>query len=296
MRKGLQVPTDDLIPITDIPTAPSAAHLRMFMGKVREVYPRCQFSYGTKEVDDNHKHRIVFVYHDWKPLTMGQIGYGNFRNEGGEDNFMVASPQISNEKYAKYSDQYHMKMTKNHEVAVANTKKFLRDISTLQLSTHFHGSVRTYWSETSSSLEANIRKAYDDAFDFYKNKDTVIRELENLANTGHEWIDPQFSEKIKNMLHLNDEKMEAARERSPKVIMVSVESRPSKTLFNLAYTEDVSGWQCHWQDEGSFTEETLQANYPDVVGKLAMLQMCEVNQWVDGVGCKTTPTVHYVTA
>jgi len=294
MRSKIQVRTDDLIPITDISTAPSSAHLRMFMGKVREVYPRCQFSYGTEEVGTGAT--TVYTYHDWKPLTMGKIGYGNFRNEGGEDNFMVASPQISNEKYSKYSDQYNMKMTKNHGVAVANTKKFLRDIPTSQLSAHFHADVRTHWSETSTSLEANIRKAYDDAFDFYKNKDTVIRELENLANTGHEWIDPQFSEKIKNMLHLNDEKMGAARERSSKVIMVSVESRPSRTLFNLAYTEDVSSWQCHWQDEGSFTEETLQANYPDVVGKLAMLQMCEVDQWVDGVGCKTTPTVHYVTA
>ena len=300
-----QVPTGDLTPITDISTASSSAHLRMFMGKVREVYPRCQFSYGSVGVPRSQLTSpsfwtTVYVYHDWKPLTMGQIGYGNFRNEGGEETFMVHSPQISNGKYATYSDQYHMKMTKNWEVAVANTKKFLRDVSTKELAQHFEQNVRNQWSKTSSSLEADVRRAYDDMFDFHKNKDTVIRELENLVNTGwdHDWIDPQFSEKVNNLLHLNDEKMEAARERSSKIVMVSAENRPSGVCYELASTEDISVYRydIEWKDKGRFTEETLQAKYPDIVGKLAMLQMCEVDQWVDGVGCKTTPTVHYVTA
>ena len=296
-----QVPTDDLIPITDVSAAPSYAHLRMFMGKVREVYPRCQFSYGADPSPSsgrNHPGKTVYVYHDWKPLTMGKIGYGNFRNEGGEDNFMVASTQISNEKYASYSDQHHMKMTKNHEVAISNVKKFLRDVPTKELAQHFAHNVRNQWSETNSGLEQTIQQTFGQAFDYYKTKDTVIRELEHLASIGHEWLDPQFAEKIDLLLRTYAEKMEAARERSPKIVMVSAESRPSGVRYELASTEDISTYvgDIEWVPVASVSEDALAQEYPDIVGKLAMLQMCDIDQWVDGVGCRVTSTVHYVTA
>ena len=55
-------------------------------------------------------------------------------------------------------------------------------------------------------------------------------------------------------------------------------------------------WKIWKYSLGSFSEDTIQAEYSDVAGKLAVLQMCEVGQWVDGVGYKSTPTVYYVTA
>ena len=293
-----QIPTDDLIPITNISTAPSSTHLRMFMEKVREVYPRCQFSYGAKEVDTHQQNRTVYVYHDWKPLTMGKIGYGNFRNEGGEDNFMVASTQIINDKYSSYSDQYRMKMTKNHGVAISNVKKFLRDVSTRDLAQHFAQNVRNQWSETNSSLESAMRNDFDRIFDYYRNKDTVIRELEHLVSSGHEWLDPEFSKGVSALLQTYTEKMEAARERSPKIMMVSAEDRPSGIRYELASTEDISTYigDIEWSPIGSVSEDTLSQEYPDIVGRLAMLQMCNIDQWVDGVGCRVTSTVHYVAA
>ena len=80
--------------------------------------------------------------------------------------------------------------------------------------------------------------------------------------------------------------------------MVSAENRPSGVRYELASTEDISVYRgdIEWVPIASVGEDALSQEYPDIVGKLAMLQMCNVDQWVDGVGCRVTSTVHYVAA
>ena len=256
-----EIETHDLIPIENIYEADTHSYLRMFMGKVREVYPKCQFSFGNSPNDNGAM--SVHVYHDWKPISMGRIGYGNYRDTGGEDTFMVASNRISNGKYSSGSPQYNMKMTKNMDVAVRNAKSFLRDLSNVELASSNSVLCRRSWGDTESTSRGNIREKFERSV---RNSDVLIRELQHLVTTGHEFLD-----------------------------MVSVEQRPSGTCFELAHTEDISEFGAVWHPLGTFSEDTMQAEYSDVAGKLAVLQMCEVGQWVDGVGYKSTPTVHYVT-
>jgi len=54
--------THDLIPIENIHKVETHSYLRMFMGKVREVYPKCQFSFGNSPNDNGAM--SVHVYHD----------------------------------------------------------------------------------------------------------------------------------------------------------------------------------------------------------------------------------------
>ena len=282
--------TYDLIPIKNIYEADTHSHLRMFMGKVREVYPKCQFSFGTSPNDNGAM--SVHVYHDWKPMTMGRIGYGNYRDTGGEDTFMVASNRIVNDKYHSSSSQYYMKMSKHMDVAMRNAKSFLRDLSNVELATSNGSMCRRSWGDTESTSRGNIREKYERSV---RNSDVVIRELQHLVTTGHEFLDAEFSNSVAEILQAHKDHAEVKNSMSPKVIMVSVEQRPSGTCFELAHTEDISEWGSVWHSLGAFSEDTIHAEYSDVAGKLAVLQMCEVGQWVDGVGYKSTPTVHYVT-
>ena len=293
-----QYETHDLIPIESIHEAETHSHLRMFMGKVREVYPKCQFSFGISPNDNIA--RTVHVYHDWKPLTMGRIGYGNFREVGGEDTFVVASNRIVNEKYHSSSPQYNMKMSKHLDVAVRSAKSFLRDLSNVELANSDSSLCRRSWGDTESTSRNSIREKFDTALSFNTrsgdNSNIVIRELQHLVTTGHEFLDAEFSNSVAELLQAHKDHAEVKSSMSPKVIMVSVEQRPSGTCFELAHTEDISEWGSVWHSLGAFSEDTIHAEYSDVAGKLAVLQMCEVHQWVDGVGYKSTPTVYYVTA
>jgi hypothetical protein len=285
-----EMETHDLIPIENIHEAEAHSYLRMFMGKVREVYPKCQFSFGNM----NHTN-IVHVYHDWKPMSMGKIGYGNFRDTGGENNFVVASNRISNGKYQSGSTQYNMKMTKNMDIAVRNAKSFLRDLSSVELANSNGSACRRLWGDTESTSRGNIREKFEQSLSFSKNSDVVIRELQHLVTTGHDFLDAEFSNSVTELLHAHKDHAEVKSSMSLKVVMVSVEQRLSGVCFELAYTEDISEFGAVWHPLGTFSEDTMQAEYSDVAGKLAVLQMCEVGQWVDGVGYKSTPTVHYVT-
>ena len=285
-----EMETHDLIPIENIHEAEAHAYLRMFMGKVREVYPKCQFSFGN----DNAAN-IVYVYHDWKPIIMGRIGYGNFRDTGGENNFVVASNRISNGKYQSGSTQYNMKMTKNMDVAVRNAKSFLRDLSSVELANSSGSMCRRSWGDAESTSRGNILEKFQQSLSFSKNSDVVIRELQHLVTTGHDFLDAEFSNSVTELLHAHKNHAEVKSNMSLKVVMVSVEQRPNGTCFELAHTEDISEYGALWHPLGTFYEDTMQAEHPDVAGKLAVLQMCEVGQWVDGVGYRSTPTVHYVT-
>ena len=282
--------THDLIPIEDIHLQEGLhSYLRMFMVRVRRVFPKCQFAIATRSSGN-----VVHVYHDWKPLTMGKIGWGNFRNEGGEDNFMVASPTIRNEKYASYSDQHSMKLTKKLDVAERNVKSFLRDVSPVDLAEHYGPLTRRSWNATKSELGDKIRTNFNQMLDLHRHGDTILREFQNLTNTDYKFLDPEFEARVKEVIALHEQNVEAMKSRCSEMMMVSVEQKGDSAKFTLLHTSDISNHLNEWSPLGSFTEDTLQANHPDVLGKLAMLQMCEVGQWVDGVGWKPTPTVYYV--
>ena len=290
--------THDLIPIENIHEAQTHSYLRMFMGKVREVYPKCQFSFGNSPNDNGAM--SVHVYHDWKPLTMGRIGYGNFRDTGGEDTFMVASNRIQNEKYHSSSPQFHYKMSKHMDVAMRNAKSFLRDLSSIEVASTYGINCRRAWGDTENNTRSSIRDKFEKALSFNTrsgdNSNIIIRELQHLVTTGHKFLDAEFSNSITELLQAHKDHAEVKSGMSSKVIMVCAEQRPNGTRFELAQTEDISDYGTVWGSLGTFSEDTIQAEYPDVAGKLAVLQMCEVEQWVDGVGYKSTPTVYYVTA
>lgn len=283
-RQGIQI-SRNLIPIEDIAAADLHADLRPFMACVRRIYPACEFALAGSS-------NVVFVYHPHKPLTMGKIGVGNFRNKSSwVTDYMVCSPNINNEKYAPGSDQSHMKMTRHLEVAERNVKKFLRDQSPIALSRIFEAITRGKWRYSDSTLNHRIKESFSG---ITTDLHGVVRELQNLVRSGYEFLDPEFSDKVRKLVALHEQRVEETSGRVSALTMVSVEQSHTSTLFSVTSTPDISRGDIMWAAKGTFTEDTLQANYPDVVSKIAMLQMCAVNQWVDGVGYKATSTVYYV--
>ena len=275
--------THELTPVADIAGAEIVAHLRMFMLRVQRIFPACKFALIHRN--------LVDVYHEHKPMSMGRLGYGNYN----PDVFEVFSPRIENCKYAKFSNRYTMKHTKNIEVGERNVKKFIRDLSPSELAEIFTSEARANWGETVAAMETDARADYNVLL---HDTPKMLTELQAIVNSGHEFIDAEFGQKVSRLLSLHEEKARTTRERSSCMAMVSIEETTAGAKFVMVENENVNprypASTPPWVPKGVFVEETLQANYPDIFGKLSMLQMCEIDQWVDGVGFRATPTVYYV--
>ena len=130
----------------------------MFMQKIRENYRGVQFAPVSKGQ--------VWVYYPDEPFPLGFIGYGDFMTqEVGDDKYAVASRHITNDKYATYQDQHHMKTTVNLNTAVRNAKRFLRSWSPIEL---LRANLRDACNESQQSLSdtsSKVRNQMRDLFD-----------------------------------------------------------------------------------------------------------------------------------
>jgi len=63
---------------------------------------------------------------DDSPFPLGFIAYGNYTDAGKGSKYVVGSRVIENNKYASYSNQHWMLMSKNKSTALRNAKRYLR--------------------------------------------------------------------------------------------------------------------------------------------------------------------------
>ena len=74
----------------------------------------------------DHKYADKLWVCDDSPYPLGFIAYGNYTDAGKGDKYVVGSRTITNNKYASYSNQHWMLMSKNNESAMRNAKRHLR--------------------------------------------------------------------------------------------------------------------------------------------------------------------------
>jgi hypothetical protein len=282
-------------------TAPQGVQLARFAGEVQKIFPACSF--GVAGLLDailwgDHKELSVYVYHKHKSVVMGEIGVRAYDDGVKEDTFVVSSRKISNIKYSEFSVGRNTVMSKNIDTAVRNAKKYLVELSSVELAVAAAHAVRRHWEASGLALKVERKQAHDAVIHHDEGKggvwtNTLYAELQVIVNSGHTFMNPEFGAAVDKLLSTTAEYAELERSRSPRVSMVCVEASPRLgcSLFVVARTEEMDSWRAHWEPGGTFTEDTLD---PDIAGKLSVLSMCAVGQWVDGVGVKQTTTIFYV--
>lgn len=238
--------------------------------------------------------RSVWVYMPDDVFAMGWVGYGEFRDRAKTDvdAFVVCSNHIANEKYSSHSTQYHMKMTVNRDVAMRNAKKFLRRPTPVEVAEYFKKSMKG----GASSVEGEARHAFNevkrDLFD--TNYRTVLppiaAELKILLDSGYEFVDKTIGDNIRKLF----EKAEEFQDKAQKInaYCVVLQERLGRTIFEVVTVDDVANYTCTiHEDVQRYHEEQVPE---DIAGKLAVLSMCEVDQYVPDVGVRANEKVFYV--
>ena len=269
---------------TDLGQMPS--NLCLFKTKVSEAFRGVSFA----KMGGNR----LWVYYPDEPYPMGYIGYGDFRTEvSGDDQYIVGSRTIINDKYSSYQDQHNMKMTVNVETAIRNAKRFLRNFSPQEMA---KSKLRTVCSQSQDSLgdiSTEYRNKMRELFDHEsRNTNKMLTELRNLVDTGHEFVDAAFGSELRAMFELSDNE-KALKDKPIHMYFVRVSEKFGKQTFDVGTIDNVqkSSYQVEMSNEFKRYTDDLPE---EIMGKLSVLTMVENDSYVDDVGYRAAEGMFYV--
>ena len=268
-------------------------HLFDFMDEISKAIRGVQFAYR-------------YAYERWvympdEPYPMGYIGYGDYRtnqvfsgsNRMAADKFAVFSRKIENVRYGDYSDQRHMRMSKNLEIATRNAKKFLSNYSPMEMAEVDTSHVRSGINEALSDLS---RKAREDAqniglpnADRSEERGTLLNELRHLLDTGYEFVDAGYSAKLHTMFASMKEF--DAHNGQVNMHFVRGYEKLGKQSFDVVPVDEVNNYRCKVRQEVTRYTDDLPE---DIMGRVAALCLMPDNSYVSGVGYRVNESMFYV--
>ena len=267
----------------------ASAELQTFMSRLQGVFRGVKFA---KMMTNK-----VWVYYPDEPYPMGYIGYGDFRTEVcGDDQYMVASRKITNEKYGDYQDQFRMKMSGNMDTAIRNAKRFLRNFSPHEMAGANAKLLRSKANDAPEMLGSKFRKSMRELFDHEVGNRTgafngrMLTELRHLVDSDHGFVDGEFGHQLRQMFEMGDAWRESFL-KTVDVYFVRVFEKFGKQTFQVTELDDVRDYNPRISDQFLTYTDDLPEN---IVGKLAVLSMTEDGNYVDDVGMRVDEAMFYV--
>ena len=269
---------------TDLGQMPSG--LCLFKTKVSEAFRGVSFA----KMGENR----LWVYYPDEPYPMGYIGYGDFRTEvSGDDQYVVSSRTIVNEKYGSYQDQHKMKMTVNIETAIRNARRFLRNFSPQEMAKAKLHTVANQSQDSLGNISTEYRNKMRQLFDHESSSSNkMLTELRNLVDTGHEFVDAAFGSELRAMFELLDNQ-KALKDKPIHMYFVRVSEKFGKQTFDVGTIDNVQ--KPSYQVEMSNEFKRYTDDLPEeIMGKLSVLTMVENDSYVDDVGYRAAEGMFYV--
>jgi hypothetical protein len=263
----------------NVPRQPSV-NLKKFQDALRKKMRGVQFSTSLMG--------SCWVYYPHETFARGRL-IDRLEPNGGST-FAVNSRTITNERYADYSTEHYMQWSKNLNTAVKKAAAALVEWSALEMAT-IHA--RVYDKNRSDLIYASSQKR--------------TKALDDLGVTGHS---PAFAT-LQSMLHqitdldvkskveevLRHEKENAELESvgaSPTFVHVCQDYRGRQILeaqkIDRIYYSAVDAAQVPKR----YVEGTQDDEYGDLIGKVSVLNMAAVGDYVTGVGMKADEDMFYV--
>ena len=258
-------------------------------------------------IENNHiktMHRsenTAYVYIEGEQMVLGWIGYGDFQSTvTGDDKYVIYARNIRNMRHVEGTDEYYMRSALRLDKAIKNCKANL---------------IRYTSEETGCALArqpkrdfARLSREADEAYmEVRRNIGLVDRtntelslELITLIKDGYVFRQPELHENISKLSHLKDQYNKHARNNPRPMDFVRIYKNPREELradvvkmINInAYTS--WGSDRPIADRVSSKDMYLAEALPEnILGKIAVMNMCEDGQFVEDVGYKVDDTMFY---
>lgn len=245
-----------------------------------------------------------WVLRDDCPWAIGWIGYSDIRDSkvgGWKPTYNVHSWAITNDKYSSGNSNRHTKSSTNIDTAIKNAKTYLRRPSPIMLAGVKRGvlekGIREEFDKVRKGANETATKVVDIVTSMYgnvrQNNKRLFKELKHLLDMGHEFLDPQFGSDVRAMVHADQVMGDSAVENIPFYCVMTYESR-GKNVFDVVKGTQVNPYSAEINEQYSrFTEDMLPE---EITRKLAVLQMLDSEDFVDGVGVSVGGGIYYVLA
>lgn len=263
---------------TNLPRQPSP-NLKKFQDALRKKMRGVQFSTSNAN--------SCWAYYPHETFTRGKL---IDRFDGLVNTFAVNSRTITNERYAEYSDEHYMQWSKNLSTAVKKAAAALVEWSALEMST-LHA--RAYNKGRSDLIDASSQKRIDAlAVLGVLGHSPALATLQSML---HQITDLDVKSKIEEVLRHEKENAELESVgASPTFVHVCQDYRGRQTLetqkIDRIYYSAVDATQVSKR----YAEGTQDDEYGDLVGKVSVLSMATVGDYVTGVGMKADEDMFYV--
>ena len=253
-----------------------------FLEALAKKLPTCKFRKITASGSAIH------VYLPTDHFVLGRVGWGDWSVDGKPTNsIMVQSPRIRNDKYSSERMQHYMWTSINPKRALSNALGALRPHTPIAVAKHYATNVASKVWNSDYEGQDKVTKVRGKLV----RHDSLEQELRGIVASGYTFINAEFSDLVTSFLHESDEY--ALRQQKIDMVYVRAYMLGEQQVFD---TVPIANMHKHYNFdvEESFTRYTEDTLPEDIRGKLSMLLMVNMNEYVDGVGMRAHDEIFYV--
>lgn len=285
--------------VSDIPVRKEVKDL---CAELTRSFKGFRFHAGWSSPLNNHKVYINFidgiekqcysdvtVYIEGSDYVVGRIGFGKRYGvkESEKPVYMIHSRKISNDKFADHREQYNMMFTSDLKKAVRIALSKLTPYSPREMA-------EVSYQQFASNIESERSKVYREVsnlIDPLRDGDVIKLELENLINQNASFVTEAFRNAAEDYLHRKRE-WDAVRNKATSAYYVSVRMVGDEQWVDIVDVVNVVQYK-------SIVDAPTQSHPitdvpEDIQGKLAVLLMADIGQYMVGVGRRATEKSFWV--
>ncbi len=253
-----------------------------FLEALAKKLPTCKF----RKITANGS--VIHVYLPTDHFVLGRVGWGDWSVDGKPTNsIMVQSPRIRNDKYASNRTQHYMWTSVNPKRALSNALGALRPHTPIAVAKHYATNVASKVWHSDYEGQDKVTKVRGKLV----RHDSLEQELRGIVASGYTFINAEFSDLVTSFIHEADEY--ALRQQKIDMVYVRAYMLGEQQVFD---TVPIANMHKHYNFdvEESFTRYTEDTLPEDIRGKLSMLLMVDMDEYVDGVGMRAHDEIFYV--
>jgi hypothetical protein len=225
----------------------------------------------------------VTVYIEGSDYVVGVIGHGKRYGikEVDKSVYMINSRKIQNEKFAEHRDQYFMSFVNDHKKAVRlalsklvpYSPKEMANISIYDFKQHIEG------------VRADVQRGVSSLVSPLSDRNILMREMRNLIAQNTMFVTEEFQRAAAGFIKAEEEWNEV-RNKPVHGYYVYVRMVGDEQWVDIVEATDAQKYRS--VDHCPVTSTPVSDVPEDIQGKVAVLSMADIGQYMQGVGVRTT--------
>ena len=274
--------------VDNLPMTPQCA---AFVNQLRGAMPNLKVGLCQGgDVDHHARVNGVAVYREDDTYAVGRVGLRDVGVSSIKNHSFVFSRKIINQKIYPNRWQYHIKSSEKMESVLKQAKKYLIPYTPVELADisidEFTRDVRKERSDKHSGMRGMFR-------DMVLGDETlVISEFKRLVESGYQFLNPKFAEKVANYLSAEGAYKQEAEKRLDAYFMnIGSESTEVVQYENMVTSDSMYG-------DSPKPKETVVIKTEDIPYdlqlKIASLQVAEPMHYIEGLGMRVGDRTFWV--